>query len=172
MEVSGFVTVDKVILANNLMLEVGHFLQDSLLLNSKESAVWKLALLWNLALQLNDLQTEIFSIGVSVVMDPSLTSKQLKEVSLLQKSAEITSFVQSLSSIALEVEDVKSKELAAINNKLIEGTIPVLNTIASITQNTPKETETLALDTVTKIDEKVETKLLLSLVSLVVASTD
>ena len=156
MEVSGFVTVDKVILANNLMLEVGHFLQDSLLLNSKESAVWKLALLWNLALQLNDLQTEIFSLGVSVVMDPSLTSKQLKEVSLLQKSAEITSFVQSLSSIALEVEDVKSKELAAINNKLIEGTIPVLNTIASITKNTPKETETLALDTVTKIDEKVE----------------
>ena len=63
MEVSGFGTVDKVILANNLMLEVGHFLQDSLLLNSKESAVWKLALLWNLALQLNDLQTEIFSIG-------------------------------------------------------------------------------------------------------------
>ena len=87
MEVSGFATVDKVILANNLMLEVGHFLQDSLLLNSKESAVWKLALLWNLALQLNDLQTEIFSLGVSVVMDPSLTSKQLKEVSLLQKSA-------------------------------------------------------------------------------------
>ena len=75
----GSFTIDKVVLENNLLVEVGHFLQDSLLLNSKDSAVWKLALLWNLALQLNDIQTDIVKLGVSIVMDTSLASKQMKE---------------------------------------------------------------------------------------------
>ena len=59
----GSFTIDKVVLENNLLVEVGHFLQDSLLLNSKDSAVWKLALLWNLALQLNDIQKYFDCLG-------------------------------------------------------------------------------------------------------------
>ena len=152
----GSFTIDKVVLENNLLVEVGHFLQDSLLLNSKDSAVWKLALLWNLALQLNDIQTDIVKLGVSIVMDTSLASKQIKEVSLLQKSSEISSFVLSLSTIASEVEEVKTRELAAITNKVNDGTIPILNTITSITQSQHQVKETLEMDTVTKIDEKVE----------------
>ena len=155
-EVKGPLALDQVVLAHNLRLEVGTFLQDSLLPDSKESAVWKLALLWNLALQLNDLQDEIIKLGISAVMEPSQTTKQVVEVSIAQKSSDISNFALSLSSIALDVEVVKTREMGALTSKLNDEAVLILNTISSITQSKHDNKETLALDTVNKINEKVK----------------
>ena len=155
-EVKGPLDLSQTVLAHNLRLEVGSYLQDSLLSDSKDSAVWKLALLWNLALQLNDLEDEIIKLGISAVMESSHATKQIVEVSIAQKDSDISNFATSLSSIALEVDVVKTREMGMLTSKVNDEAVLILNTISSITQSKLGNKETLALDTVTKINEKVK----------------
>ena len=146
---------------SNLVKEVDDFLHESFLPEGQDSAAKKLALLWNIGIQLNNLQTEILQLGVDTVLDDSLASKQLAELSLLEKGGQVAALVLSLSDIALVVEEVRTSELAAVTDVLDSGAVVIVKTIADLKVLSPvtvPHKENLADISNEEIEDFVENK--------------
>ena len=146
--------------SEDLVREIFEFLDSSSITPEKDSAAGKVAELWNIGLQLHDLLEEILQLGVSTVLQDSLTSKQVLEVSLLEKSGQVAALVLGLSDLALQVEEVRAAELAALHSSLQEGTVGVINHIATLTLNKepsspdPHHPVTVPSNTNNKVEEK------------------